>query len=402
MKIDLLWRREPFAELFADAAARLLAAAGSGAHEIGWRARAPALLNERDWICAGVLNAIYWARAPARTRAVVRRQYGHHQRRLRAAAQRLYVAAATRGLGERVLARWLTITPRPASAPDMVFRGGGRRIRMMDVARARVWTVAKAGCGARGVSTELAFRRALPPGFPAPALGEVIDGGRGFWEQLAPGVPLDQISGPRAAEIRAAAERRLGELARAGRRRVSAASYLSGLAARVEFDLASDLASPVVREVVAGVFDAIAARLGGGEIAIAPCHGDLTGDNIIATGAGGSFAITDWETAGERHEGFTWIEAAASGVRRPGFGHRLAALVVTAPGPEALAAARRLLADPAAAGDRGWRRQAVLVYLAERLVIDAGTALSGHLRRVGPELALSASEAELALEALGP
>lgn len=404
MKIDLLWSRERFAELFADAAARLLAAATGGEHAISWRRRRPLRAGERDWICAGRLNAIYWSRAGAGTRAVVRRHYGNHPGELRAAAQRLYVAVATTAVGERALARWLTIDPVPASAPDLVFRGGGRRIRMMDYARGQVLAVAKAGRGGRGVTAELAFRRQLPEGFPAPQLFGAIDGGRGLREALVPGRPLDQLRPTRAHDVRAAAERHLGALAAERRRAVDSGDYLAGLAARVDFDLTSDLASQPLRETVTATLDRVRERvadLGAGEIAIAPSHGDLTGDNIIAGGS--SFAITDWEMAGERHVGFTWIESAVPGIRRPGFGARLVELIERPPSPSAMASARRLLADPAPAPiatDRSWREIAALIYLVERMVIDAGTALSGHLHRAGPELAVAASEANQVLDAL--
>jgi hypothetical protein len=272
---------------------------------------------------------------------------------------------------------------------------------MMDYARGQVLTVAKAGRGHRGVTAELAFRRALPDGFPAPAVLGEIDGGRGLREELAPGRPLDQLGPTRARDVRAAAERHLGDLARDRRRSVDAASYLAGLAARVDFDLASDLATLTLREVVTGVLDRIRERVAGlgvDRIALAPCHGDLSGDNLIA--GGGGFAITDWEMAGERHEGFTWIEGAVEGVRQPGFGARLAALVERRPTPSALASARRLIDDPPPVTERRWREIAALVYLAERLVIDADTALSAHLHRAGIELALAAYEANQTLDAL--
>jgi hypothetical protein len=405
VKIELLWTRERFAGLFADAATRLLRAATGADHEIRWRRRRPLRPGDRDWVCSSRLNAIYWSRTSAATRAAIRRHYGNHPSELRAVAQRLYVAIATTGPGERAMRRWLTIDPLPAAASDLVFRGGGQRIRMMDYARGRVWAVAKAGRGQRGVTAEIAFRRQLPADFPAPELFGEIDGGRGLCEALAPGRPLDQLRPTAALDIRAAAERCLGGLARERRRAVDSASYLAGLGAQIDFQLGSELASVTLDGVVSGVLDRIRERVGdlfassggAGDIELAPCHGDLTGDNIIASGA--DFAITDWESAGERHIGFTWIEGAIA-ARRPGFGARLAALVGGGPTPSMVASARRLIDEPPPVGDRRWREIAALVYLAERLAIDAGTALAGHMHRAGPELALSAAEAEQTLDLL--
>ena len=402
MKIELLWQRERFADIFADAAKRLLEASSGKRFDIQWRKRSPIVSGDRDWVCSDRLNAIYWSRCGPLARSAVRKHYGNHERPTWAAVQRTYIALATSAAGERVLARWLTIDPQPALAADLVFRGGGQRIRMMDYAQKQVWAVAKAGRDARGVTSELAFRRQLPGSFPAPRFIGSIDEGRGFCELLAPGVPLDQLGGDRAIEVRTAAETALGRLAQSKRRPVDASSYLTGLQARVEFDLASDLASETIRAVIGERFSAIARALEERQaegIDLAPSHGDLSGDNVVADRDG--FAITDWEMAGERHIGFTWIESATPGVRRPGFGRRLARTARNEPTAAALAAARRLIGDASVVGDRRWREIAVLFYLAERLVIDAGTGLSAHLHRAGPELAACALEIEHALAAIG-
>jgi hypothetical protein len=404
MKIELLRQREPFDRVFKDTVEPALSVLAARPVELSWRRR-PLVPSREHWICNNKLNAIYSLAAAPVVRRAVRAHYGYHRRWSRELLQRAYVAVASRRGGELAAADgWLTIEPAPERTPYLLFRGGGRRLRMMDYRERVVWVLPKPGLDPADTARELDVRERLPADLPAPA---ILERGRGesgwFCEELAAGVPLDQVPAGEPRD-RAFAEVawHLGQLIDRTRREVGLADHVARLRRRLEARLSWFRTPPPLATAAAAVLDRVAEMAAGAadSVELTLAHGDVTGDNVLCDR--GRISITDWELAGERHIGYTALDAAVEGNRTRGLAGRLLAFVAGGV-RRGESPAGALVTGPLAALplDRpGWRRLAALLFVADKLELQATTALSPHLPGPGPELRWFLAEVARALPAL--
>ncbi len=450
MKISLLNKREPFNSLFTSTIKEALSEiycmpfkvilVKPGSHDQRARpdkppftkqsepASMPANLQlpaeaDNEWICNGLLNAIYARSAEAPVRRATRGRYGNAPNNWRRMAASTYVHLSTCRFTEKLLAPAVfRINPAPPGASMLLFRGGLNRIKLFDYRLNTVHVMPKLGTPQEWIDRELTMRAQLPTDFPAPHIFRDFTWHKGFREELIPGITLDQI---RDASLRERASEKvafhMGRLAVDTERQTDLNAYLEGLNKQIgdclgrRADLSEELGQRV-RQATSSLLKGIRYahkqaspfRQGAqrsNAFSLCMSHGDLQDDNILWTGE--NLVFTDWECIQHRqiaHDAIHYMLQA----HRAGFGlrlhHWIEAPAATACSHDDQSSGLLWLftggartVDRTDLGSQEWRHKTGLLFLLEKLVNHAESATSPVLFKPGDELASFMDEIDSAL-----
>ncbi len=344
MRLSLLAKREPIADIVEQTLAGFLSRWQQRPYEVRWhpgRPRLAAIRNRGDqpWLCNFYLNAMFPIGVDPQALEPLKREFSRSPRWWCRPLQKLYVDLAfSPSMAPLFAHAALGISPPLDEATGLVFVAGNYKLRLLDRRRGEVHCMLKNGFPPAAMQRELAARKlAAELGLPVPALKAAAADGTWLTEAYVSGTPLNRLADE--GQARWAVDevvRHLQSLAERTLKEETLGNYLAHLEDQITAYLS---ANPLFTQAQVQAWRQMTGallvrlRLEGPQslprVLLALSHGDLQPGNILVNGA--TVWLIDWEYAALRQLSYDPL-VFLSGSRFPrGMARRLQGIVEQGP-----------------------------------------------------------------------
>ena len=344
MRISLLLKREPFAEILENTLEKYWQAKFGCEYSVSLvsRSKASSTWGNPDpgcrdvpqrWVCNNLLNAIFLPDVDSAALNPIRKEFSRSPSVWKRPLQRAYVSLATGAFASLLRHATMSVYPQVPEGAGIVIVPGNRKIRILQHSKQQSTCILKDGFDPAAFHVEVDARQnATSLGIAVPELIEVNREQGWFRESYLSGQPLNRLADRQEVVAkRKVAFSDIRRLVEATLEPVTAADYARRLEARIvsSLDEASQINPNNRQYLLQGVQhlrqSILEATNCPRELSISETHGDFQPANVLVADSG--CWIIDWENAGQRQSVYDLLVMVTNSRMSNGLADRLAQVV---------------------------------------------------------------------------